>query len=382
MTFESRSTARRLAAILLMSAATLAGCASSRDAPVGTAASAGPTVIAFGSCNKERGTQEHWARIAARDPELFLFIGDNVYADIRPDATGREVMATPETAAAIVESYQTLAAHPEWQTFESRVPILATWDDHDYGDNDAGREWRFRVEAEAAYFEFFGVPADDERRMRPGIHHARTFGEPGRRVQVIMLDTRSFRDRLDRRPPGAPHGPYGPTEDTARTMLGEAQWTWLETQLREPADVRLLVSSVQVVANEHGWETWGNMPHERDRLYGLIDRTGAEGVVFLTGDRHFAEASCDRGQAGDPVPYPMWDFTSSGLNDGGPRPVGDPNRFRVGPVHRQTNYGLIEIHWDLPTGPVIRFEARGSDDRILVAADVELDSLRPASPRR
>ena len=81
-------------------------------------------------------------------------------------------------------------------------------------------------------------------------------------------------------------------------MLGEDQWRWLAEQLRVPAEVRLLVSSIQVVAEDHGWEKWMNFPHERERLFKLIRETGAEGVIILSGDRHLAELSMMDGGVG------------------------------------------------------------------------------------
>jgi alkaline phosphatase D len=105
-------------------------------------------------------------------------------------------------------------------------------------------------------------------------------------VQVILLDTRFFRSPLkptdQRNAPGRER--YLPDEDPTKTMLGEAQWAWLADRLREPAEVRLIVSSVQVLAEGHGWERWGNFPRERQRLYDLIRDTGARGVVYLSGD--------------------------------------------------------------------------------------------------
>ena len=87
-------------------------------------------------------------------------------------------------------------------------------------------------------------------------------------------------------------------------MLGEDQWAWLEEQLRTPAEVRLIASSIQVVAEDHGWEKWMNFPHERERLYRLIRETRAEGVVFLSGDRHLAELSMMDGGGGLPALRP------------------------------------------------------------------------------
>ena len=58
-------------------------------------------------------------------------------------------------------------------------------------------------------------------------------------------------------------------------MLGAAQWAWLRAQLLQPAELRLIVSSVQVLAEGHGWEGWDNLPLERTKLLGLIDETAA-----------------------------------------------------------------------------------------------------------
>jgi alkaline phosphatase D len=73
------------------------------------------------------------------------------------------------------------------------VPVLAVWDDHDYGANDAGAEYPMKAESQRMFLDFFGVAGDSPRRRRPGIYDARVFGPPGRRVQVILLDLRYFR---------------------------------------------------------------------------------------------------------------------------------------------------------------------------------------------
>ena len=154
-------------------------------------------------------------------------------------------------------------------------------------------------------------------------------------------------------------------------MLGEAQWAWLEEQLRQPADLRVIASSIQVVADEHGWETWGNLPRERDRLYQLIDDTDAAGVVFVSGDRHLLELSRDERPG---VPYPLWDATSSGL-DTRPKKVSEPNRSRVGPVFRGTNFGVLRLDWTADR-PTITLEGRGKDGNVITSAVVPLDTLR------
>jgi hypothetical protein len=52
--------------------------------------------------------------------------------------------------------------------------------------------------------------------------------------------------------------------------------------LRQPADVRVIVSSIQVLPDDHRFEKWGNFPAERRRLLALIRATG--GVPALLAD--------------------------------------------------------------------------------------------------
>ena len=162
------------------------------------------------------------------------------------------------------------------------------------------------------------------------------------RLQVILLDTRSFRSPLtptDQR--GAPGKErYLPDPDPAKTMLGDAQWAWLEEQLRRPAELRLIVSSVQVLADGHGWERWGNLPRERARLLELIARTRANGVIFLSGDRHVGGLY----RQGDRVPYPLYEITSSGLNMTYPA-VREAGPLRLGAVYGRENFGTIDVDW-------------------------------------
>ena len=172
-------------------------------------------------------------------------------------------------------------------------------------------------------------------------------------------------------------GPYEPNPDPTTTMLGEDQWRWLEEQLRTPAEVRLIASSIQVVAEDHGWEKWANLPHERERLYRLIRDTGAEGVVFLSGDRHLAELSMMDGGAG----YPLYDVTSSGLNQAAKawRPQ-EANRHRVATMNWGDNFGLITIDWDRPD-PRITLQIRDSDGEVFLAQKLDLSTLRRRPPR-
>jgi alkaline phosphatase D len=300
--------------------------------PVQASKADGPPVtrIAFGSCAHQDKPQPIWDAILRYEPDLFVFAGDNVYGDLTPGAA--ESLPEAYAKAARIEGYRKLRAS---------VPVLATWDDHDYGQNDAGGDFPYKDRAKALFLDFWQVPLDDPRRGREGVYDARIYGPAGMRLQVILLDLRSFRSPLLRKPPGAPGpGPYMPDPDPAKTMLGNAQWAWLEAQLREPADLRLIVSSVQVLAEGHGYERWGNLPRELDRLLELIASTRAQRVIFLSGDRHVgALYRRDRG-----VPYPLYEITSSGLNMYYAA-ASEPGPFRLGAVYGRENFGTIDVDW-------------------------------------
>jgi alkaline phosphatase D len=204
--------------------------------------------IAFGSCAQQDKPQPIWEAVVATRPELFLFLGDTVYGDTRDMDVLRK-------------KYAQFAALPGWQKLRKTCPVLATWDDHDYGANDAGAEYPRKDESQQIFLDFFGVPRDSPRRTQKGVYHAEVFGPPERRVQVILLDTRYFRSPLKKRGKFVrDQGPYVPNPDRGATILGEAQWKWLERQLKVPAKLRLLVSSIQVVAEDHGWEKWTPFP--------------------------------------------------------------------------------------------------------------------------
>ncbi len=327
---------------------------------------AGVTRIAFGSCYKEDGEARIWDAINAQRPDVFVFLGDNIYADT-------------EDMSVMRRKYSTLGAVPGFSELRARATVLATWDDHDFGANDAGAEYPKKHESQKEFLDFWGEPADSLRRRTPGVYDAQYFGPPGRRVQIILLDTRFFRDALDRLPerdrdfPDGRAGNYVPTADTSRTILGAEQWSWLETQLRTPADLRVIASSIQFVSEEHAWEMWANMPHERERMLKLIESTNAEGVVFISGDRHKAELSrLAPDDSGRSLRYPIYDFTSSAMN----RPTrwyNEINRHRVGSDYPGANFGAIEIDWDSRALTLRLHDDAGAE---LIRHRVDLNDLR------
>ena len=187
--------------------------------------------------------------------------------------------------------------------------------------------------------DFWKVPADSDRRKHEGIYGVEWLETQGHRVQLILLDTRTFRDDLIHRSPEDTlfKNDYVPNENPDSTMLGEAQWAWLETQLRAEADVRIIASSNQFSHTYNGWESWTNVPHERQKMIDLIKKTQANGVLFISGDVHWGEISKLEVEGG----YPIYDVTSSGITE--TWDVIEPNANRIGQAIPQNNIGLIEI---------------------------------------
>jgi alkaline phosphatase D len=298
------------------------------------------TRIAFGSCADEEIAQPIWKKIAADQPELFLFVGDNVYAD-----KNRGEWIKDYTKAELEYSYRTLQQHPEFRAFQAKYPMLVTWDDHDLGKNDAGAEFDLKGVAKDLMLETFGLPQDTDVKNRDGVYHAAYFGQEGKRVQIIMLDTRWFRSALKVTDERGAKGKerYLPSEDPRQDMLGDAQWAWLEQELQKPADLRLLVSSIQVLADGHGWEAWRTMPKERDRLYALLRKTQANNTVILSGDRHVGGFY----QINSVLAHSLTEMTSSSLNlsfNQGKVDETGPNQ--LGDLYGPENYGLISIDWE------------------------------------
>jgi alkaline phosphatase D len=334
--------------------------------------------IAFGSCAKQDKEQPIWDAVVDTKPEHFVFLGDNIYADTED----MDVMRA---------KYALLGKQPGFQKLKATCPVHATWDDHDYGANDAGAEYPKKKESQQVFLDFFGAPRDDPRRSREGVYSARVFGPPGKRIQLILLDARYFRSPLRKGfRPGEPgegrRGVYVPNADADATVLGEAQWKWLGEQLKVPAELRLIGSGVQVVPDEHGSEMWGNFPLERKRLFRLIRDTGANGVVFLSGDRHLAEISKLPADHADGVGYPLYDVCSSSLNapsgnmtKSKVRFANEINSYRVGLTFFDVNFGTVLIDW-ASADPVLRLQVRGEQGEVVLQQRLTVSQLR-AGPR-
>ena len=314
--------------------------------------------IALGSCMKQNqpipvlGTVREW------QSELFVWLGDNIYGDTHD-------MAVME------EKYRKLAAKPLFAALRAEVPMIATWDDHDYGINDGGREYAQKEQSKEVFLRFWNEPEGTARRHHPGIYTSYRFTDPvlKRTLQIILLDTRTFRSPLARNVLASYKNEYHPDSNPASTFLGDEQWAWLQQQLEEPADLRLIGTSIQFGHEYNGWESWTNFPTELERMVTLIQQTKANGVVFLSGDVHWGELS----KLEVPGGYPLHDLTASGINT--EWDVLEPNRNRVGQACMDHHFGFIEINWQTPD-PTIVLSIRDVTGRARVQSRLRLSGLR------
>jgi alkaline phosphatase D len=319
------------------------------------------STIAFGSCGHQNDPQPVLERVAELKPDLFIYLGDNIYSDTYSMDT-------------LKLNYRMLGEKPEFQKLKSSTNIIATWDDHDFGWNDSGRHYPHKEASKEIFLDFFGV-TDSTVLQHSGIYYSKIY--PGtKKVQIIMLDTRTFRDKLlpyngNRRGDSLYNYQldYSPYISADSTMLGERQWSWLEEQLKQPADLRIIGSSVQFGITHNGYEAWANFPHEQKRMLELIKKTKAEGVLFISGDVHYAEIS----RITQPDCYPIYDVTASGITS--TWGFATPNENRIdGPV-MENHFGLLTIDWSAQD-PLITTQIRNNRGETKIDRKIRLGDLR------
>lgn len=288
--------------------------------------------IIFGSCADQDQPQPIWTPILKNKPDLFVFMGDDIYASRAEQKP-------------ISEQYKKLNRIPEYRSVREKVPFMATWDDHDYGQNDGGENNPEKESAKAEFLKYWSYVKYSLPKDQKALYHSKIFGSKKQLVQVILLDTRWDRSDLKKNEsdmdPTQPR-PYLQDDDKTKHFLSDEQWSWLESELKKPATFRILVSSIQVIANDHSFEKWGNFPKERERLFNLLKKTKAKNLVILSGDRHMSAIA----KTEIPGYGILYDVTSSGLNKyAKPGNMLSDSTYLAdgyGPV----NFGLIQFNWD------------------------------------
>ena len=300
--------------------------------------------IAFGSCDNQKIKNELWPAIDQNHPSVWIWGGDNVYSDT-------------EDMKVLENNYNIQKQDTDYLNFIKDKIILGTWDDHDFGANDGGENYPFKKESQQLLLDFLDTPKNVVERKRDGVYKSKTFSVSKNKVKFIVLDTRFFRTELTK---GIGSKRFHPNKYGEGTMLGEAQWKWLEKELQSSdAQFNVIVSSIQFLSNKHGFEAWANFPHEIDKLEQLIVSSKAKGTFIISGDRHIATFS-SKDVSG--LSYPLVDFTSSGLTHIYTNFSGEENPFVKGEVIKEINFGLLKF--DFNNNKVI-MEIRGKENKLL-----------------
>ena len=264
------------------------------------------------------GGYEIFESVRAQRPDLMLWLGDNLYLGPQ-DWSSRE---------GIFRRYAAQRALPELQALLGSVHHYAIWDDHDYGPNDANRSYPLKGAALDAFRSYWPNPNSGLPEL------AGAFGTfSWSDVDFFLLDDRTFR------------APDNLPDHLDKPLLGDAQLTWLLDALSgSRATFKLIAIGSQVLNPFSRFEGYAKHPHERDRLIRGIKERGIEGVVFLSGDRHFAELNK---RADDPQFYPLYDFPSSPMTSRNASSVGseinNPLRVPGTLVKDHRNFGMLRF---------------------------------------
>jgi alkaline phosphatase D len=320
------------------------------------------TKIGFGSCGNQDIPQPVLSLASKQGLDAFVFVGDNIYGDT-------------DNMDTLTNKYKRWADQSHYQDLLKSTKIFATWDDHDYGQNDTGKHYPYKEESKKIFMNHFKISDEHEMNKHEGIYHTNYLNVGEKKIQFIMLDLRTFRNDLLKYDPkvSLPRKKYfynldyvpHPSKDSL--MVGEAQWKWLAQELKKPADLRLICSGSQFGIEFNGYEAWANFPHEQQRMLDLIRDTKANGVLFLTGDVHYAEIS----KLTNPGAYPIYDITSSGITSKWDFPTLNSNRIE-GPV-MENHFGLISINWE--NDPVIKMEIIDEFSNHRVEYEVKLSDI-------
>jgi alkaline phosphatase D len=245
----------------------------------------GRFTVALGSCVRIQQDMEQpiWKQVMAANPDLFFWIGDNIYADAQE----------PEVFA---EEYRRQRAVPGLQPVIRSVPQLAMWDDHDFGVNDGDRTNPTKDMALRLFKQYWANPSYGLPET-PGVFFKYQYGG----IDFFFLDDRYYRD-----PNKQPSTPQ-------KTFLGTGQLAWLKAGLKaSKAPFKILLSgSGWSIGKGPDGDAWSACLDERNALFDYIRENAITGVVLASGDTHVAELNCipwsEKGG------YDLYDLTTSPL---------------------------------------------------------------------
>ena len=291
--------------------------------------------IALGSCLHQDHPAPIWDAVKDNNIDSFFFLGDNIYGDV-PSGLPWKLKRSYDKQKKVL---------PSW-LMSKQIHVI--WDDHDYGKNDGGGSYRFKEYAQDLYIDFWDIPDNDPRANREGIYYQQLQNINGLRVLFVGLDTRYFRSNIKEK-----DDVYLPNLEPEATFLGDKQWEWLKDTLKQEHDLLILASSIQVLATEHRFEKWSNIPSERNKLLTLLESLDSR-VIVVSGDRH---------RAGLYQYNDITEITASSLNR--PTYSEETDSLLLGKTYTENNFGLISIEKDIVEISVINVDNKTLESIIL-----------------
>jgi alkaline phosphatase D len=299
--------------------------------------------VAFGSCvgRLPEHSAAAWGDIASRASfDLFLMLGDNHYGD----STDLERQRLYYTAHRQLAGFREITA---------KSPIYAIWDDHDFGPNNSDSTAVGKEQSRQAFYEYWANPARASEKEDPAIYHA--FERSG--VGFFMLDVRWHRT------------PNKDPDGAAKTMLGATQLAWLKRELKASK------AKVKIIASGSEWQTfsqpdsWAKFLTERDALLAWMRQEGIEGVIFLSGDRHFS--------AGYHIHDKWVEFTSGPLgstNEKSARAIVSPETFTI--HHEGKMWMVLDIDTNGANAtPTVAYEVWQAGEGMIDSQPVAWDAI-------
>ena len=276
--------------------------------------------IGLGSCLDQDYPQPIWDSIEKEGLDYFIFLGDNVYGD-SPNGSLRKME----------QAYQ--KQNLMLPTFLDDITIFSIWDDHDYGVNDGGNEYKYKKESEAMFLDFWDIDKKDVRYSREGLYFAKNIELHEKTFKLIFLDTRYFRSKLSFTRGQNFKKKYIKNTDPESTILGTDQWKWLSLELNDNFDFLIIFSSIQILPEDHDYENWGNFPNDRNKLLHKLKRHNKK-TILISGDRH---------RSGIYKKDNIYEITASSLNKPGSS-FFETDKYLLNETYPQANFGLLKIH--------------------------------------
>jgi hypothetical protein len=314
--------------------------------PLGTFQTFGDDVrrltIAFGSCARTGSNGAVFDTMRQLEPDLFINTGDLNYGDVPSNSLD-----------AFADLYDLTLTQPGQSALYRSTPIAYTWDDHDFGPNDAASDSPSREAALLSYRTF--VPHYEFVFDGPDAPIAQVFTIG--RVRFILTDTRSARD------------PKTDLDNGDKTMLGDEQLRWLLTEIADSLDrypVVVWINSVPwITDSEAGADHWGGYTNERDTVAAAIAAAGSEGLVMLAGDAHMV--AIDDGSNNRFAPGGSFPVIQAAALDRQGSTKGGPYSEGVFPGGGQ--FGLMTIE-DLGSEVHVRLEGLTWEGRLLTSLEL------------